>query len=92
MCSLDDFRELLGVPQGKLTTFGNLNQYAIKPALAEINAMANFGVGIIPMKTGRKVTAVKVGWYRKGEEDMKRAFAEINRPKVGRKARPQWHR
>ena len=30
--SLEEFRELLGVPLGKLTTFGNLNEYAIKPA------------------------------------------------------------
>jgi hypothetical protein len=39
----------------KLTTFGNLNQYAIKPAPAEINAMASFGVRVIPHKHGRRV-------------------------------------
>ena len=35
--SMDDFRELLGVEADKLTTYGNLNQYAIKPALLEVN-------------------------------------------------------
>lgn len=84
---IDDFRELLGVPQGKLTTFGNLNQYAIKPAMIEINAIASFGVNLIPMKTGRKVSAVKIGWYMKNKDQLKDAFAEIRRPKVGRKAR-----
>lgn len=84
-----DFRELLGVPEGKLTTFGNLNQYAIKPAMTEINAMAAFGVNMIPIKTGRKVTGVKLGWYMKNEDQLKDAFAELQRPKVGRKARVQ---
>ena len=37
--ALDDSRELLGVESDKLTTFGNLNQYAIKPALMEVNAL-----------------------------------------------------
>lgn len=84
---IDDFRELLGVPEGKLTSFGNLNQYAIKPAMAEINFLASFGVNMIPVKTGRKVTAVKIGWYMKNEGQLKEAFAELQRPKVGRKAR-----
>ncbi len=59
--ALEDFRELLGVPEGKLTTYGNLNQYAIKPALAQINAMASFGVRIIPNKQGRRVASITVG-------------------------------
>ncbi len=85
--SLEDFRELLGVPKGKLTTFGNLNKYAIKPALEEVNAMAAFGVNLLPVKQGRKVTGVKLGWYMKNEAGQKEAFAELNRPRAGRKAR-----
>lgn len=84
---IDEFRELLGVPEGKLSTFGNLNQYAIKPAIVEINALASFNVAIMPMKKSRKVTSVKVGWYRKNESGLKKAFAEIRQPRVGRKAR-----
>ena len=85
--SLDAFRELLGVPEGKLNTFGNLNQYAIKPAIAEINAMAAFGVGVIPIKTGRRVTSVRIGWWRKSVEELKEAYSELQRSRVGRKAR-----
>lgn len=84
---LPAFRELLGVPEGKLNTFGNLNQYAIKPALAEINAMASFHVDVLPIKRGRKVIAVRVGWYGKDENGLKDAYAELNRPRAGRKAR-----
>jgi len=85
--SLEELRDVLGVSDGKLELFGNLNQYALKPAVAEINAMASFGVNYMPTKQGRKVVGVRVGWWRKGEEQVKEAFAELNRPKVGRKAR-----
>ncbi len=85
--SLEDFRELIGVPKGKLTTFGNLNQYAIKPALNEINALSAFGVNLLPVKNGRKVTGVRIGWYLKGVDGQKEAFAELNRPRLGRSAR-----
>ena len=53
--ALDDFRELLGVEADKLTTYGNLNQYAIKPALVEVNALSDFTVTVVPEKTGRRV-------------------------------------
>ena len=85
--SLEDFRELLGVPPEKLSTFSNLKLKAITPAVAEINAMASFGCVVDPIKTGRKVTAVRVGWWRKDIDELKAAYAEVQRTKVGRKAR-----
>jgi len=85
--SLEEFRELLGVPLGKLTSFGNLNQFAIKPAVREINALASFGVTILPIKNGRKVVSLKIGWWQKTVYELKTAFSELQRPKVGRKAR-----
>lgn len=84
---LDDFRDLLGVEDGKLMTFGNLNQYAIKPAVTEINALADFTVLVFKIKTGRRVTGVRLGWGLKDIEGRKQAYAELQRPKVGRKAR-----
>ena len=85
--TLDAFRGLLGVSEGKLTSYGNLNLKAIKPAVTEINAMASFGVRIIPIKEARKVVRVKVGWWQKNDDELRDAFAELKRPKVGRKAR-----
>lgn len=84
---LDAFRDLLGVEQGKLEIFGNLNQYAIKPALLEVNALADFTVTIVPIKLGRRVTGVLMGWGVKDIEGRKAVFEELRRPKVGRKAR-----
>lgn len=85
--SLDELRDVLGVSEGKLTTYGNLNKVAIRPALREINAMAAFGVRMTPVKQGRKVVGVSVGWWQKDVEGMKEAYAEVERPRVGRKAR-----
>lgn len=85
--TIDAFRELLGVPEGKLETFSNLKLRAISPAVDEINAMASFGVQVEPRKTGRKVTHVRLFWHQKDVDALKEAYAELQRPRVGRKAR-----
>lgn len=84
---LDAFRELLGVPPDKLKTFSNLKLRAITPAADEINAISSFGCQIEPLKSGRKVTHIRVYWWRKEVDELKKAYAELQRPKVGRKAR-----
>lgn len=85
--SLDDFRELLGVEHDKLDTYGNLNQFAIKPALLEVNALSDFTVTVVPQKTGRRVTGVIVGWAAKDVVERQAAYAELRRSRVGRRAR-----
>lgn len=84
---LEDFRELLGVPPDKLVTFSNLKLRAISPAVDEINAIASFGCQVEPLKQGRKVTQIRVFWWRKDIDGLKEAYAELQRPRVGRKAR-----
>jgi plasmid replication initiation protein len=85
--TLEAFRELLGVPEGKLATFSNLKLKAITPAVTEINAMASFGCLIEPRKTGRRVTDIRVSWWLKDVDALKAAFAELQKPRLGRKAR-----
>ena len=75
------------MPSDKLATFSNLKLRAITPAVDEINAISSFGCQIEPLKTGRKVTHVRVYWWRKDVDGLKEAYAELQRPKVGRKAR-----
>ena len=84
---LEAFRDLLGVPLDKLKTFSNLKLRAITPAVDEINAFASFGCRVEPCKQGRKVIGVRVYWWRKDVDDLKEAYAELQRPKVGRRAR-----
>jgi hypothetical protein len=85
--SLDEFRALLGVEPGKYAAFGALNKHVIKHVVLEVNALAPFSITIIPVKTGKKVTDIRVGWWSKSKEEMDAAWRELNRSKVGRKAR-----
>jgi len=61
-----EFREILGVPKGKLTTFSNLNTIAIKPAVLKINALEDLGVKVEGLKYGgKKVLDIRMHWYKK---------------------------
>lgn len=78
----DDFRELLGVPEGKLASFGNLRQKAIEPAVAEVCALAPFNCSVeVAERIGRKVTKIKLAWWRKTEDELRAMYA-------GKKALP----
>ncbi len=85
--SIAEFRELLGVEEGKLTSFSNLNLKAIKPAVQEVNALASFSVKVLPRKHGRKVASITVEWWQKELPDLKEAFDEVRRHSTGRKSR-----
>ena len=85
--SLDEFRALLGVPPGRYKSFGELNKHVIKPAADEVNALAPFGVSILPVKQGKKVVQVRVGWWAKESDALREAWSETQRSKVGRRAR-----
>lgn len=83
-----EFRELLGVPKGKLNSFSNLNLRAIKPAALEVNALADFGVAVQALKHGGKeVLEIRLSWWKKSVEELKQVYQELNYSKVGRRAR-----
>ena len=84
---LENFRELLGVEEGRYAAFGALNKHVVKTALREINALAPFSVTVLPIKTGKKVTHIRVAWWPKSKDEVEAAWREVNRSKVGRKAR-----
>lgn len=85
--TLEAFRELLGVEEGKYSAFGALNKHVVKQTVIEINALASFSVTVLPIKTGKKVTHIRIGWWQKEKEEMDAAWREVHRSKVGRKAR-----
>ncbi len=85
--SLDDFREILGVEPGKLDGYGNLNKFAITPALTEVNALAEFTVTVVPQKQGKRIMSVLLGWGMKDLEGRRAAWEELQRPRIGRRAR-----
>ena len=85
--SLDDFRSLMGVPPGKYKSFGELNKHVIKPAVAEVNALASFGLSILPVKQGKRVKEIKLGWWQKDSEAINSSWQELQKTKLGRRAR-----
>lgn len=91
--AVHDFRASLGVPDGKLERIPNLLQKVIRPAVLEVNGLADFGVAVEPIRTGGQqrglVTGFRMSWWRKDLPDLQAAHEELNRAKVGRMARLQ---
>ncbi len=85
--TLEDLRELLGVPAGKLPRWQELKLWVIEKALAEINQLAGFHAGFVPLKKGRRVIGVRLTWGLKDRGARVQALKELDRPKAGRKAR-----
>ena len=86
--SIAEFRGLLGVPKGKLTTWNNLKSKAFEPAVLEVNQLAiGFRVEIEGVKRGRKYTDVRLRWWRSAPDGEEAAIQELSNSKLGRKAR-----
>jgi plasmid replication initiation protein len=85
--SIAEFRDLMGVLDGQYKTFGEFNKHVLKPAVMEINALASFTIGLLPIKEGKRVVRLKVNWMHKDADALQAAIREIESTKVGRKAR-----
>jgi hypothetical protein len=85
--TLEDFRALVGVDEGSLDRWQDIKRRVLEPAREEINHLAGFRMEFLPIKRGRKVIGVKLLWGRKGSAELVEAAQELERPRVGRKAR-----
>ena len=63
--SVAELRGVLGIPAGKLERFGNMNAWALSPAIAEINKISRVKVTATPIREGRNITAVRIEWAAK---------------------------
>lgn len=73
--------QFLCVDKKKLQPYSALRRFALEPAVREINQIANFNVSYMPVKSGRKVVAVKMFWWWKTVEEQKAQYAELQRRK-----------
>ena len=82
-------RQWLGVEQGKLDRWPDLNRKALKMAVDEVNGLSPFKVEAEPIKKGRKVIQVRLSWSKKEpfSPASEAAAREVNRHKTGRKSR-----
>lgn len=71
--TIQELRDMMGVEKNKYSSFGDLNIHVLKPSVMEINALAPFNVSITPVKSGRRVCGVKIGWWRKSNQELKEA-------------------
>lgn len=85
--STAELRRLLGVPAGTYPLFADFWKRCVVPAVAEVNALSDYAVVAERTKTGRQYTGVTIAWAKKDDDGLKNAFAELQRSRVGRKAR-----
>jgi hypothetical protein len=85
--TVSELRALMGVSDGKIARFANLNRDVIQPAIAEINQISRLFLSATPNKIGRTVASVTIHWEAKPQELTREAKRELDRPKVGREAR-----
>jgi hypothetical protein len=81
-----ELRAVMGVAEGKLDRFANFKAWAINPAIIEINSdLTRLHLTATYHKIGRTVSEIEIAWEE--EADLAKVKTELDRPKVGRKAR-----
>jgi len=83
--SLTELRAFLGIPNGKMKHWNDINRFALKPAISEINQLSRFTLRATPKKIGRTVRSVEISWVKK--DDISPVKRELEFSSVGRKAR-----
>lgn len=85
--TLDDLRAVLGVSAGAYGRWVDLDRYVVSRAAAEVTQLTGIDVHAEPVIDRRRVVAVRWTWALKDRASMGEAARELERPKVGRRAR-----
>ncbi len=89
--TVEEFRALLGIEEGKYPGFPQLKQRVIDPAVAEVNGLSDFKVEVDPVRDGGmmrgRLRGFVLHWEKKNPDEWKNALDELRRPRVGRVAR-----
>lgn len=85
--TVSELRAVMGVPDGKMMRWNDVNRFALKSAIAEINQTSRMVLTSTPRKVGRTVTGVTIAWAEKEPDRKRETKREMERPKIGRKAR-----
>lgn len=86
--TMEEFRDFLHVPAGKLTSWINFKNKAITPAVKEVTELSDFQVTVEPIKgKAKSFTGVRLSWVRKEPDGIKAVERELTFSKIGRKAR-----
>lgn len=89
--SVEEFRNLLGVPDGKYLQQFSFKQRVTDLALLEVNGLSEFMAEITPEREGGairgKVKGFTLRWRKKTNDEWKAALDELTRSRVGRRQR-----
>jgi hypothetical protein len=85
--TIDELRTILGVTAGSMPRWQDFKSRALEPAIKEINHIAGFRTGYVPIKRGRSFDMVTLSWGLKHGEELTDAAKELERHRSGRKAR-----
>jgi len=85
--TIPELRSLFGISSGKLERFSNLNTWALKPAISEINQISRMDLVVTPKKIGRTVASVEISWATKEGGAKAAAARELKAHSIGRIAR-----
>jgi hypothetical protein len=82
-----ELRERLGVATGQYPDWAQFERRVLKPAKSEIDQLAHFTMHYQPIRKGRRTVEVRINFWRKDPADAAAAQREVDRPRVGRRAR-----
>jgi len=85
--TVEEIRDVLGVPDGRMTKWANLYRFALEPAARQVREMSNCVVSIDPIRAGRQVPRVRLAWFRKDEEGLKLTYQAVEKNKTERRNR-----
>jgi hypothetical protein len=85
----DRFRALLGVPPKTYADGRNFQKFVIEPAVLEVNGLSEMGckIELVRVHSRAPISKVMLGWWEKKPHEQRPAIQELNRSKLGRKAR-----
>lgn len=86
---IDRFRDLLGVPPGTYAAGKDFQKFVVEPAALEVNGLSEMGckIELIRIHSRAPISKVMLAWWKKDGEENRPAIQELNRSKLGRKAR-----
>ena len=86
---INRFRALLGVPPGTYESGKDFKLRVIEPAVLEVNGLSEMGckIELVRAHSRAPISKVVLAWWTKEGEEHRSAVQELNRSKLGRKAR-----
>ena len=86
---IDRFRALLGVPPGTYESGKDFKLRVIDPAVLEVNGLSEMGckIELVRAHSRAPISKVMLAWWDKEPHEQRPAIQELNRSKLGRKAR-----